>query len=497
MGTPVDRQGAASGAGAARMTRPPIEPLETPFRLQLHSQGDLDRLKDATYEILATVGVKFPSATALDILAAHGCAVDPTTEIVRFPRELVEKAMACAPRHFTLGARDPACELPLDGKHTYATTDGCGVEVVDWQTRERRPSTKADLAHITRLVDYLPGLSFWWPTVSAADCAQTAQLHELEVGFANTVKHLQGMVMGARQARYAVEMATVIAGSAAELRRRPVLSDLIGTISPLLQDTDGIEAALVFAEAGVPVCFVSMAMMGTTAPATQAGAYAATFAELVSATILLQLAYPGAPVMHANYLSHADPRSGAILSAPLDVRARYLPTELAHAWGVPSMSGFGGTDAPAIGWQSAMEETEALMQSGWDGGELMSGYGLINTYTLWVPEQMILDHDIYQRARYSIMDIEIDDETLALETVKAVGPGGHFLGQAHTRKHMRETTKPGIMHVPGPEGGFLDPVEAARQRAEQILRTYQPEPLEPEKAAELARIVAAADAELR
>jgi trimethylamine--corrinoid protein Co-methyltransferase len=144
-----------------------------------------------------------------------------------------------------------------------------------------------------------------------------------------------------------------------------------------------------------------------------------------------------------------------------------------------------------------MEETEALMQSGWDGAETMSGYGLINKYTLWVPEHMILDHDIYQRARYSIMDIEIDGESLALETVKAVGPGGHFLGQAHTRRHMRETTKPAITHVPGPDGGFLDPVEAARKRAELILRTYQPEPLEPAKAAELARIVAAADAELR
>ena len=497
MGTPVDHPEGASGAGAARMTRPPIEPLETPFRLRLHSQAQLDRLKDATYEILAGVGVKFPSQTALDILAAHGAQVDRASEIVRFPRELVEKAMAQAPRHFTLGARDPSCDLLLDGRRTYCTTDGCGVEVIDFETRERRPSTKADLAHITRLIDYLPGLSFWWPTVSAADQAETAQLHELEAGFTNTVKHLQGMVMGARQARYAVEMATVIAGSAAELRLRPPLSDLIGTISPLLQDTDGIEAALVFAAAGVPVCFVSMAMMGTTAPATQAGAYAATFAELVSATVLLQLAYPGAPVVHANYLGHADPRSGAVLNAPLDLRMPFLATELAHAWGVPSMGGFGGTDAEDIGWQSAVEETQALIQSGWDGAEITSGYGLMDTYTLWVPEQMILDHEIYQRARYAIKDIEVDDETLALETVKAVGPGGHFLGQAHTRKHMRETTKPAITHVPDPAGGFRDPVEVARERAEQILREYQPEPLEPEKAVELARIVAAADAELR
>jgi trimethylamine---corrinoid protein Co-methyltransferase len=478
--------------------RPPIQPLQRDFQVTFHTPEQLHRLKDATYEILAGVGVRFPAATALDILAAHGCAVDAAAQIVRFPRELVEKAMAQAPRHFTLGARDPACELPLDGKHTYCTTDGCGVEVVDFETRERRPSTKADLAHITRMVDYLPGLSFWWPTVSASDCGETAQLHELEAGFRNTVKHLQGMVMGARKARYAVEMATVIAGSEAELRRRPPLSDLIGTISPLLQDTDGIEAALVFAEAGVPVCFVTMPTLGTTAPATAAGAYAQGAAELVSATVLLQLAYPGAPVLHSIMATTADPRSGAVVSFPLDCRGRALASELAHAWGVPSEAAACGTDSALPGtWQAGMEEASDLPLAALEGGDLMPSIGLVNVYTLFYPEHMILDHDIYQRARYSIMDIEIDDESLALETVKAVGPGGHFLGQAHTRRHMRETTKPAITHVPGPDGGFLDPVEAARKRAELILRTYEPEPLEPAKAAELARIVAAADAELR
>ena len=107
------------------------------------------------------------------------------------------------------------------------------------------------------------------------------------------------MVNGEREARYAVEMARVIAGSAEELRRRPVMSDLIGTISPLVVDKDGIEAALVFAAAGVPVAFVTMPTLGTTAPATKAGAYALGSAELVAATVVLQLANPGAPVLHS------------------------------------------------------------------------------------------------------------------------------------------------------------------------------------------------------
>ncbi len=195
------------------------------------------------------------------------------------------------------------------------------------------------MADVTRIQDYLSSIAFWWPTLSAGDCGETAQLHELDAGWNNTVKHLQGMVNGAREARYAVEMATVIAGGPEELRRRPVLSDLIGTISPLVVDKDGIEAALVFAEAGVPVTFVTMPTLGTTAPATKAGAYALGSAELVAATVLLQLAIPGAPVLHFAMQSWADPRSGNFVSFPQDGRARALGTELAHHWGVPGRVG--------------------------------------------------------------------------------------------------------------------------------------------------------------
>ena len=232
------------------MDRPPIEPIEPAFKQQYHSLEQLDTLKQATLDILERVGVKFQSAKALRLLEEAGATVDHATEVATFPPELVLEAMARAPRRFALGARDASCDIAVGDGLTYCTTDGCGVEIVDPETRERRASTKADLEGVTRLQDALSSISFWWPTISAGDCGETAQLHELGAGWTNTVKHLQGMVNGEREARYAVEMATVIAGSAEELRRRPVLSDLIGTISPLVVDKDGIEAALVFAEAG-------------------------------------------------------------------------------------------------------------------------------------------------------------------------------------------------------------------------------------------------------
>ncbi len=478
--------------------RPAIEPLRPAFRQAFHGSDDLDRLKQATLDILEKVGVRFQSEKALEALAAHGVRVDRATHVARFAPDLVLAAMAAAPRRFELGAREESCRFSVGDGNTYATTDGCGVELVDFATRERRKSTKADLADVTRLQDYLSSIAFWWPTLSAGDCGETAQLHELDAGWNNTVKHLQGMVNGEREARFAVEMAKVIAGGAEELRRRPVMSDLIGTISPLVVDKDGIEAALVFAEAGVPVCFVTMPTLGTTAPATKAGAFALGAAELVAATVLLQLVAPGAPVLHSIMQSYADPRSGGFVSFPQDSRCRFLATELAHHWGVPSEAACCGTDSPAAGtWQAGVEDGMDLVQAAWEGIDLMPCIGLVKVYTLFIPEDIVLGDDIYHRARYALLDLDLGDEAMALAAIADVGPGGHFLGHRHTRRHMSEAFVPAITHQPGPDGAFRDPVEVAREKAELIWREYEPVPLDPEKAAELARILAAADAELR
>jgi trimethylamine--corrinoid protein Co-methyltransferase len=127
----------------------------------------------------------------------------------------------------------------------------------------------------------------------------------------------------------------------------------------------------------------------------------------------------------------------------------------------------------------------------------VTGIGLNETYTLLYPEAIILDDDIYHRARYALMDMEISPETLALDAIHAVGPGGHFLAQKHTRKHMRTAMVTSVTQQLGPDGKYRDPLEVARERVSWILENYQPEPLEETKQKELARILQAAEKELR
>lgn len=476
-------------------TTPPLEPLVTNRRVRFLEDEQLARLQEATLHVLETVGVKFPNRRSLEILADNGCIVDMATQVVRFPRDVVARAMATVPRTFTMGARREDFDLHLAPGTSYYTLDGCGVAAIDPETGLERRSRKADLAAQARVADSLPGIGFIWPTVSAQDHGLTSQLHEIDAVVNNTVKHFQAMVMGDDAARFAVEMATVVAGSREELRRRPILSNLICSVAPLAQDHAGLESALVMAEAGIPVGFLSMPTLGTTAPATAAGAFVVGDAECISGIVLLQLAYPGAPVFHSIMKAYADPRTGTYVGYSLNAgTARYAPVEIAHNWGVPSLAACFGTDSAAPGtWQAASDVAHDPLLGGLSGAELVTGLGLDRTYTLLTPEGIFLDYELLQRARYALQALDVTDETLALDVIAAVGPASHYLAEDHTRRHMKHALKRGLEHDLV-NNRYRDPVEVARERAAFVRANHHPEPLDPAKAAELTRLLEAARA---
>jgi trimethylamine--corrinoid protein Co-methyltransferase len=467
--------------------------------LNFLDEDQLIKLQEATLNVLANTGIQFPSEKALTIFDEHGAEVDLESQIVKIPPDLVRKAMSTVPRYFSLGARNPDFDLPLQNGVTYFTNDGCGHEVVDFKTGERRASTKADVGMAARINDYLSSMSFSWTIVSAQDCGITSPLHEIDITWKNNTKHYQSVtMMGEEICRYGVEMATVLRGSAGEVRKRPPLSLIVCTIAPLVQDKEAIEGALVLAEAGIPVVIMSMPTMGTTAPATYAGSLIVGDAEIISATVLLQLAYPGAPVFHSLLHAWADPRSGAYVGYPLDSRVRYAAVEMAHHWGMPSLGGAFGTECDELAsWRSAAEvATDPLLVS-LSGAEIVTGIGLRDTYTLYYPEAMILDDDLYHRARYSLLDMDVDPETLAVEVINSVGPGGHFLRQKHTRTHMRTSMVRSIIHQMDSMGKYRDPVEYAREKISWILANHHPEPPSPQIQRELDLILATADRELK
>jgi trimethylamine--corrinoid protein Co-methyltransferase len=475
---------------------PDIIPFPSPFKSELLTQMELEALKQGTLSVLDEVGVHFPSRQALAIFADHSAPVDWDREIVRIPPDLVKKAMSTAPRSFILGGREERFDLLLDGSCSYLSTDGTGVHVVDLETQELRPSRKEDVAYMARVCDALPLIGFFWPPVSAQDYGRTAPLHQCHAGLTNTLKHVRGgMTVLPSLAPYVVEMAAVVADGEEERRRRPPICANICTIAPLAQDGPGIETALVYARAGVPTSFMAMPTMGSTAPATPLGALVVGDAEVVSAMVLVQLAYPGAPVFHSIVTSLMDPRTGGYIGevpAPLS----WMAVQLGHAWKVPSLGGGSvSSDAPDIGWQSGSEAGLGSAFIPLCGGEICGYMGLVGGSMILYPEQVILDHEICRNAYDLLHGYEFDEAAMALDVIKNVGPRGHFLAQKHTRKHIRDFRLSPLLRQKNPDGSPRDPRQVALEEFKRIEETHHPQPLPEKVLAELDRILAAAGRE--
>ncbi len=467
--------------------------------LNMFSAEDIKRLHTATLDVIESVGVRFPSKRAQEIWAAHGARVDAQTGIVRAPGHLIEAALKKAPPAYTLAARNPAQDLPLDGNHTWVGTDGCGVEIMDLQTGERRRSKLQDVEEIARVADHLEEVAFHWVPLSAQDKpAHTRGLHELAAVWRNSTKHVQTeSIYSVPEALAAVEMAAAVAGGREALRKRPLLSLMQCTAPPLAHDGGSIDAALIGAEAGLSVGFMTMAACLTTGPSTLAGNLVVGNAEVISGTALIQLAYPGAPVFYAAAQTASDLRSGAYTGGgPEDFLFGAAGNILADFYNIPISMGSFATGAKEPNWQAGIENSLSTFMASIVLSDMLLGVGFLHGSRIWSYEQMLMDCEIFEIVRRTLAGIEVSDETLALDVIKAVGPGGNFLTQKHTRAHMREIFVPHFMDR-RPYNVWEEkrdgPRDWAREKARNILATHQPEPLDPAVSAELSRIISAAD----
>jgi trimethylamine--corrinoid protein Co-methyltransferase len=467
-------------------------------KLAVHvlSPEDISRIHTATLDVIERTGVRFPSARAQDIWEAHGATVDRQTAIVKAPGSLIEEALAHAPPAYALAARRADQDLALDGNHVYVGTDGCGVEVLDLETGLRRRSRLQDVRDIARIADALPEIAFHWVAVSAQDVAPEARsLYELRAIWQNSTKHVQTeSVYSAAEARAAVAMAELIAGGAERLRQRPVLSIMQCTVPPLGQDAGSLDAALIAAEAGLPTGFMTMTACGSTGPITRAGTLVVGNAEVISALALIQLAFPGAPVFYAAAQTAMDLRTGAYTGGgPSDFLFGAATNALADFYDIPLSMGSFATGAKEPNWQAGVDNSLSTLMASAAMSDMLLGVGMLHGSRIWSYEQMLLDCEIFDLVRHMMTGIPIDEEQLALDVIHAVGPGGHYLAQKHTRRHMRDLWLPRFMDR-RPYEAWMETGDGPRAwagaEARRILAEHEPELLEPQLAAELDRLAA-------
>ncbi|MGE0117896.1 MAG: trimethylamine methyltransferase family protein [Dongiaceae bacterium] len=465
-----------------RTYRNPYKPIE------VLSADQLEAVHETSLRILEQHGMEFLDDEALALLKGAGAEVEPGSKVVRFDRGLVMESVAKAPAEITLHARNPERSLTFGGNHINFGTVASAPNVNDLD-RGRRPGNFQDYCDLLRLAQSLNIVQFLsgYPVEPADLPAPTRHLDAHYAAITLTDRIWHPYSLGKQRISDALEMIRIARGFISEdqLRREPSLFSIVNSNSPRRLDGPMIQGLLEMARHGQPVVLTPFTLSGAMAPATIAGALAQQNAEALAGITLIQIAAPGAPCMYGGFTSNVDMKTGApAFGTPEYTRAALAGGQLARRYRLPYRSS-NACAANAVDAQAAYESEMSiwgavmgyanmvLHGAGWMEGGLVASF-----------EKLIVDAEMLQMIGEFLQPIVVDDDSLALDAIAEVGPGGHFFGAQHTLAHYQTAFYAPIVSdwrnfETWREAGAVDAAHKANAIWKQLLADFQPPPLDP------------------
>lgn len=291
-----------------------------------------------------------------------------------------------------------------------------------------------------------------------------------------------------------LEVCSIIAGSPEKLKAQPFFYCTVEPVTPLVHGQDALEKSLLCAEMGIPNVVYSMPMAGATSPATFAGTLAMANAEFLSHLVVIQLKNPGAPVIYGSMPNIMDMSTSIYPygSPELNLLCACL-TELSHYYKLPMWGTAGCTDAKVIGAEAGLELMFQCLTSALSGADFVHDTGLMDHATMTSPELIVLMDEIIDMVKFLMEGIEISEQTLALDLIDMVGPGGSYIAEEHTLKHFRSFWFPTLLDrsrlTPDLDSESIKHCEdRIKEKTTRILDTHTPQPLSDEVVGEIKKV---------
>jgi len=448
------------------------------------------QIHDASLHLLETVGVKVDHPTVFAKLrgAAADCDADGVT--VRFPRDLVAQSVARAPRNIKLADRRGGCALVgADGGTVFWGGNALYLE----RHRQHVEITSAELARISRVMDALDHVHGIVGT-SVADYPPVARdFVSFRVMAENSTKHLRPCIFSGDGPTAIIEMAEAISDGA-PLSERPIVSFGYSIVSPCHWPRTALDVYLNTTGYGLPATVNAEPLGGGTAPVTLAGLLTQANAEALSGVVILQVLEPGRPsVFNLGFAHMLDMKVALATSGNVqDGMIAAAGAEIARYHGLPSASWL-SSDNPICDAQSTLQRALTGVLHALGGVNIVWGLGQLETEKTLSLEQMVIDDEMIGQLLRAQRGIQVNEETIALDTLKQGLKTGDFLSLDHTLDHFREEVLPGDLLAPQRRdawaaAGALDLVERASQRVDEILAIPQEPTLTPDQRVKLREI---------
>lgn len=439
------------------------------------SEDAIAQIHDTSMRVFEDVGFQVNSDKALTFFQDAGAAVDG--RIVRLPREAVMELVARAPSEVTLYGRHPEHHITLGGTRVYAGTGGTALNVIDTASGERRQATLHDLKRITKLVDGLENIHFFLlPTYPNDVPAENIDINRFFAGLDNTAKHVMGGVYTPQGTKQVIRMAEIIAGSVDKLCQEPLISMIVCAISPLKIDRIYGDVIVTIAQAGIPIALPAEPLCGATSPVTLAGNLVIQNVDSLTEVCLTQLVNPCTPVIYGSVSSSADLRDLKYIAGAIEMGLlNAAGAQLAQFYRLPFYATAGMSDAKTIDAQCGYESALSSLLCALGGANFIHDAAGLLDFALSVSyEKYVVDNEIIGMVMRAVEGIKVDEDTLAFDLIKEMGPGGNFVSAKHTRKYMRtEHYQPTLSdrdHLEEWQAkGKRDTYARARDRVEEIL----------------------------
>ena len=412
--------------------------------------------------------------------------------MVRLTSELLDEALSLLPHDVCLYVRSGTTPVPF-GRSPYFMGAGTPVNVLDLQTGARRSATRQDVRDLVRLQDALPNVEIVRPTVTATDQGRCSDLIEIAEALRGTGKPVVHRTLAPERVDAAVEMLAAVAGGEDAFQARPSFATLYCPISPGYFTPENIRCMQRWAEHGVPITLLSMAMGGASAPATLLGELVVINADILAWIVALQILYPGVPLLYGSVSAVLDMRTGLLpLGAPERGMINAGAALMGRYYGIPSMCGGLSSDAKELDAQAGFEKAVTAVPLLVEGADIIYGVGATDAGSSISYTQMVLDDEFIAGLRRMVQGITVHDLDEEVALIKARTPRGDFLGTKHTRRTFREHWLPGILSRDTYEtwqakGDTIEDI--CRRKAQEILAQHQPPALPTAVEAEMERIV--------
>ncbi len=434
-------------------------------------------------EILERTGVVIHDKESLELLEKAGCWIEGTR--VRIPAGITEWAVAAAPSRILLYDRDGKRSMVLEGRNTYYGPGPTNTYHRDPETGERRRPVLQDTENVGKVCDALPNINFICDLGTPTGVTDSlSDVYAFKAMVSNCRKPIVHWGFDIEQYQDIVDMASTVVGGLENLQKKPFICLYSEPTSPLVHSREAIAKAVFAAKNRIPIVYTPCVMLGGTTPATMAATIALGVAESLVGIVVSQLVREGSPIIMGGVYAIMDMKTTVYsYGSPEFFAMQAGIAEVAHYMNMPVFGTAGCTDSHTLDGQAAGEATMSILIAAQSGANMVHDVGYTGSGSLGSLYQLVMCDEIISMVKRFMRGITVDDETLALDVINNVGPGGHYLSEDHTMRHFKtETWFPTLISRTRYDGwktmeGGTTMGERVAQKMRDILKTHEVPPL--------------------